>query len=504
MALRNGSDKGLRGMIARSCAALIVLAIVACAPPENVVPVGRVVVNVDYVRDQMRLVELPEAAREARYRELQRQIASIPLRVKRAEYLVAIDELYIVNNLLFTMSGFPREEGRFVDSDPDAAWVMKAYEKQDFSIRFNKYLREPLKESRATRRRLPPCTNGINTFYVTDDDTLHCVFNQTGDERYSRDLKDWTPSSPPVCNGGYVFVGEQERNRFKALSHDNAIQEWVDQNLFDTVQARPYADDNNVYFLAGDGRICCNAVEGQGQRKWEERIGSFPRADLYYKNDTLLVGGTDGTLFAFSRAGETKWKYHSGAPITTDYSKEPISAWRKPGTDDPGLIEEWIYLFTNERFVALRKKYMVADEENGAATRYIERVEEAWSHNYKEAFPLTLGTAANSSAAAAAEGVMANDDIPFRVDKFLLRAANRVYLHGTVTVGTSASDSRRAHVIWMLDAYRGDVVGVYMLGEDANSDDGVEGFELFLTNDDEADPVLYLATRDGFLFALGE
>jgi len=195
-----------------------------------------------------------------------------------------------------------------------------------------------------------PAVSGTQVFYGCNDGRYRASDLFTGTVNWRFNTMGGVFMSTPCIHGTVLYAapGDYDRNVY-AISTETGSQIWAfhvpQQNYWDTnsyVSSPCYAN-GKVYIVAGyPQQILYSLNATTGAKNWQIGLGRASSegyaASPTVSNDTIYVGGADGTFWAFQDGPGsvfTRWSCKLGGPILS--SAAAANGWIYVGSMDGNL-----------------------------------------------------------------------------------------------------------------------------------------------------------------------
>jgi eukaryotic-like serine/threonine-protein kinase len=123
--------------------------------------------------------------------------------------------------------------------------------------------------------------------------------------------------SSPVIYENVVYAGSLD-SHFYAIDLFNGKKIW-DYKTGGEIRSTALVNDNNIYFICGDGNLYCLNKSGkliwicrtEGEKKYD--FADYHQSSPIEFNNTIFFGSGDGNVYAVNPVnGDLKWKYKTG------------------------------------------------------------------------------------------------------------------------------------------------------------------------------------------------
>lgn len=158
-----------------------------------------------------------------------------------------------------------------------------------------------------------PCLNSEDVFFVSNDRLFQV--DQRGGNLVKKKLLPISPSSPPVANDLFVFLGSWHDSRVYCYEVDT-FDRFQMYRAKGPILGAPVVVDTSLYFCSEDGNAYLYDVSGGLGRTHltDSAIVCAPTR----VGDRLYVASTDHAVYCLDRISfRSLWKYETGGIITT-------------------------------------------------------------------------------------------------------------------------------------------------------------------------------------------
>lgn len=305
---------------------------------------------------------------------------------------------------------------------------------------------ETIKREIGAAREMIKVLRDYDRLYFTIRGEIVCLDRLSGNILWKKRLT-FVPRTTPTAVKRSVFIGALDWNRvyqFDSINH-------YERNWFrtdDLVSGRSVCVPPSLYFASSSGRIYSYDIE-TGDKKWEYEVQGRIKGELLLDEDTFYIGSSDFALYALDRhIGKILWKFESGAPIRT---QPTLVKTLKRGTDtetDKYTERSLYFRAENDALYALELVEISVSNRRG---------DDIILKQYKLKWKFPMGK------------------------RLVAKIGRRSYVLGT--------DNK---TLYELDDTSGTLKGQYSLS----------GFVFCLSEPDFASGIVYLATSDGYIFAV--
>ncbi|MEK7450035.1 MAG: PQQ-binding-like beta-propeller repeat protein [Planctomycetota bacterium] len=170
-----------------------------------------------------------------------------------------------------------------------------------------------MKQERDSLRESFKASRQYDTLYFIARGMLYCVDRFRKDILWREQL-DFVPATRPSATLTSVFIGALDKPRVYQFDVGRRYAKYWFRSG-DTVTSPPLYHDPMVYFTSDDGRVYCYDSLG-GDKKWDFPTEKAIKTEPMVDGDTLYVGSTDFAFYAINRhTGTLEWKFETGNPI---------------------------------------------------------------------------------------------------------------------------------------------------------------------------------------------
>jgi outer membrane protein assembly factor BamB len=137
-------------------------------------------------------------------------------------------------------------------------------------------------------------------------------FTANGSQRWRFEASYEVISSPAIASNGTIYACDRDGYVY-ALNSSNGTQLWsVNTGASDIIATPAIGRRDEIYINTADGLY---AISAQGQIMWDLPDINGASSVAIDASNNLYVGTSDGYLFSFDTAGNTRWSYNVGGEI---------------------------------------------------------------------------------------------------------------------------------------------------------------------------------------------
>lgn len=144
-------------------------------------------------------------------------------------------------------------------------------------------------------------------YYITSDQILHSTSIASATQKWAQRL-DGDAHTAPVLNGEAIYMSVG--NSLVSWRSSNGSRRWIVQLPAAPVTAPAVDEDGTSYVVTSDRSVYAVDIRGRGVWKRAPRLDFEVIANPVVSNKLLIVGTTQGGVYAFDTAtGALKWNY---------------------------------------------------------------------------------------------------------------------------------------------------------------------------------------------------